>query len=107
MFDSPAPEHHFHLQYQLLPTGHGGSGAGDEGGRGEVSKSDVVTFGVVSKVYTEKDTRVVKCWEEDAEGERQGDGEKEEESKGGGGTENEEEMDKKVKTRLHFGWRHK
>ena len=54
IFENPEPEHHFHLEYQLLPEGAGA----------QVFKTDVVSFGVVSKVYTERDTRVVHCWED-------------------------------------------
>ena len=54
IYDNPSPEHHFHVEYRLLP----GCGSG-------VHRTDVVTYGVVSKVFTEKDSRVVKCWEED------------------------------------------
>ena len=101
MFDSPTPEHYFHLQYQLLPSGYGAGG--EEGGWGGVSKSDVVTFGVVSKVFTEKDARVVMCWEETQEVDGGGGGEGEVD---GGGREGElgEGVSKK---RSHFGWRHK
>ena len=89
VYDSPAPEHHFHLQYQLLPAPAGSERDGaDEEGSGRVSRSDVVTFGVVSKVYTEQDSRVVRCWEEEEEV-----------------AENAE--NKTLNKRTHFGWRHK
>ena len=99
VFDSPTPEHHFHLQYQLLPVGDGG-----EGERGGLSKSDVVTFGLVSKVYTEKDARVVRCWEEveDEEGKVES---KDDDKEGKELEEGNEE--KKTTRRSHFGWRHK
>ena len=72
-----------------------------------MSKSDAVTFGVVSKVYTEKDTRVVKCWEEE-EDEEEDEGEEEEEERGGEGDEEQAEGGKTgKKKRAHFGWRHK
>ena len=105
MYDSPAPEHYFHLQYQLLPPSPCG-GVDDAAGRdGErkggpvYSKSDVVTFRVVSKVYTEQDARVVRCWneKEDEKEEEEREGEKEE----------FEAKEKKTKSRTHFGWRHK
>jgi hypothetical protein len=105
VYDSPAPEHYFHLQYQLLPPSPCG-GVDDAAGRdGErkggpvYSKSDVVTFGVVSKVYTEQDARVVRCWneKEDEKEEEEREGEKEE----------FEAKEKKTKSRTHFGWRHK
>ena len=67
-----------------------------------MSKSDAVTFGVVSKVYTEKDTRVVKCWEEEED-----EGEEEEEERGGEGDEQAEGDKTGKKKRAHFGWRHK
>ena len=51
IYDCPAPGHHFHLQYCLLPGG-------------DVAKTDVVTFDLVSKVFTECEARVVRCWEE-------------------------------------------
>ena len=48
------PQHYFHVEYRLLP-----------GESGRVHGTDVVTFGVVSKVYTDQDSKVVKTWEED------------------------------------------
>ena len=107
VYDSPAPEHHFHLQYQLLPS----TGCSDGGGDGErwgaaVNKSDVVTFGVASKVYTEQDVRVVRCWnekKEEKEPEEEEEGEQREKEESG----EEEREEKKPKTRTHFGWRHK
>ena len=99
VIDSPSPEHYFHLQYQLLPVGYG-----EERGRGGVSKSDVVTFGVVSKVYTERDSRVVRCWEEREDNEVEN---KEEEGRGGDLEEERKETEKISKGRSHFGWRHK
>ena len=109
VYESPAPEHHFHLQYQLLPSSVSGctgdeDGSGSEGGRrgGKVSKSDVVTFGVVSKVYTEQDVRVVRTWNEEEE-EEEGEGQEREK----GETEEEKEGEKRPKMRTHFGWRHK
>ena len=65
-----------------------------------VSKSDVVTFGVVSKVYTEQDVRVVRCWNEEEEQEEE-EGEQREKE------EFEGEEKKPPKSRTHFGWRHK
>lgn len=65
-----------------------------------MSKTDVVTFGVVSKVYTEKDTRVVQCWEEVEES---GGGEEEERE----GEPEEEQESERCKRKSHFGWRHK
>ena len=70
-----------------------------------MSKSDVVTFGVVSKVYTDKDTRVVRCWEEEQEeeeGERESGGEGE-----GVGEEVGVEAETVPKKRAHFGWGHR
>ena len=106
MYESPAPEHCFHLQYQLLPPGGADDAAGRDGERkgGPIySKSDVVTFGVVSKVYTEQVTRVVRCWNE-KEDEKD---EKEEEEEGEGEKEESEGKEKKTESRTHFGWRHK
>lgn len=72
IYDGLQPDHFFHYEYQLLPS----TGKGQQG---QVFKTDVVLFGgVVSKIYTEKDNRVVQCWREEGE---------EEENK--------------------FGWRHK
>ena len=108
MYDSPAPAHHFHLQYQLLPpSGGAGEGVRDEegGGRGDrVSRSDVVTFGVVSKVYTEQGACVVRCWEEEEEEEEDDD---EEEKETGEEVAEEEGEAEKPKKKTHFGWRHK
>lgn len=70
-----------------------------------VNKSDVVTFGVASKVYTEQDVRVVRCWNEKKEEEEEKEKEGEQREKEESGEEEKEE--KKSKTRTHFGWRHK
>ena len=101
IYDLPTPEHYFHLQYQLLP---GGREEGRGEGRGGVSKSDVVTFGVVSKVYTENDCRVVRCWEEEEEEEREGEDVGRE---GSSGDRAEESAQVAKRKRSHFGWRHK
>lgn len=75
IYDGLAPEHYFHYEYQLLPS--------TKGQQGQLFKTDVVVFGgVVSKVYTEKDCRVVQCW-------------------------NEEEDRQLPPRQNHFGWRHK
>lgn len=96
IYDSPTPEHYFHLQYQLLPDGYE-----EVEGMGGRSKTDVVTFGVASKIYTEKDTRVVQCWEEVDESGEEEEGERE------GELREEEQEAEKCKRRSHFGWRHK
>lgn len=44
--------HHIHFRYKLLPA--------EEGGSPKIFKTDMVTFGgVVSKIYTDTDTRVI------------------------------------------------
>ena len=53
VYDAPKPSNYFHMEYQLLPGQ-------------AVYKTDVVTFGVVSKIYTEADSRVVKTFQEGA-----------------------------------------
>ena len=70
-----------------------------------MSETDVVAFGVASKVYTEKDVRVVKCWEEEEDGEGGGErrGEVEKDSR----DEFEETCREGKGKRIHFGWRHK
>ena len=63
IYDDLSPDHFFHYEYQLLPSGD----------KGQVFKTDVVLFGgVVSKIYTEKDNRVVQCWREEEESEGEG-----------------------------------
>ena len=53
VYDAPKPSCYFHMEYQLLP--------------GQAAyKTDVVTFGVVSKIYTDVDSRVVKTFQEGA-----------------------------------------
>ena len=85
IYDGLAPEHYFHYEYQLLPT--------KKGHQGQVFKTDVVVFGgVVSKVYTDKDNRVVQCWST------------EEAESGEEGAESGGEGCLKLN---HFGWRHK
>ena len=80
IYDGLQPEHFFHYEYQLLPP--------HKGHQGQVFKTDVVLFGgVVSKIYTDKDSRVVQCWVEECE---------QEQSRG--------KEDERVNS---FGWRHK
>jgi len=54
VYDAPKPSCYFHVEYQLLPD------------QGSVYKTDVVAFGIVSKVYTDADSRVVKTSPEGA-----------------------------------------
>ncbi|XP_065909362.1 uncharacterized protein [Dysidea avara] len=54
VYDAPKPSCYFHMEYQLLP------------GQASVYKTDVVAFGIVSKVYTDADSRVVKTSPEGA-----------------------------------------
>lgn len=54
VYESVQPQHHFHVEYQLLPSEDAT----------KVYKTDVVTFGVVAKVHTEIDQRVVNVWNE-------------------------------------------
>ena len=58
IYDATPPDHTFHLEYNLVPSGL----SQHEGAR---YKTDVVTFGMVCKVHTDKDSRVIKAWEED------------------------------------------
>ena len=67
-----------------------------------MSETDVVAFGVASKVYTEKDVRVVKFWEEEEE-----DGEGGGERRGEGVMVSQDEFEDGKENRIHFGWRHK
>ena len=54
MYESIKPLHHFHMEYQLTP--------------GTVSptvyKTDIVTYSIIAKVFTEHDERVVNMWKE-------------------------------------------
>ncbi len=54
VYESIKPLHHFHMEYQLTP--------------GTVSptvyKTDIVTYSIVAKVFTEHDERVVNMWKE-------------------------------------------
>lgn len=80
IYEGLPAEHFFHYEYQLLPAG--------KGQQGQVFKTDVVVFGgVVSKIYTDKDNRVVQCWSESEAEEHQ------EQEKGG--------------QLNQYGWRHK
>ena len=55
IYENPVANHHFHLEYQLLP------------GADQVPfKTDVTVYGgVIAKVFTDVDSKVVKTWEED------------------------------------------
>ena len=54
IYESPQPQHRFHIEYHLLP----------EEVQDKTFKTDVVTFGIVTKVHTEHDQRVVNVWKE-------------------------------------------
>ncbi|GFS25099.1 hypothetical protein ElyMa_003432800 [Elysia marginata] len=62
LIEAPRAQNYYHLEYRLLPPEAPGSGAtGDD----ELTKTDVVTYGVACKVYMDKhDARVVKTWQE-------------------------------------------
>lgn len=71
--------HHFHFSYQLLPS--------QDQQPAKIFKTDVVVFGgIVSKVYTDIDTRVIQgcpddddpCDSEEGEGNKEEKGEKKE-----------------------------
>ena len=53
VFESVKAKHHFHIQYNLLP-----------GEKAHVYKTDAIVFGIVSKIFTEHDERVVNTWSE-------------------------------------------
>ncbi|GFO44998.1 hypothetical protein PoB_007150300 [Plakobranchus ocellatus] len=66
LIEAPRAQNYYHLEYRLLPpeptgsTTPGGPGADDE-----LTKTDVVTYGVACKVYMDKhDARVVKTWQD-------------------------------------------
>ena len=60
IYESLPHTHHFHFRYQLLPA--------EEDETPKIFKTDMVTFGgVVSKVYTDVDTRVIQGWPEEVE----------------------------------------
>lgn len=50
--EAPKANGYYHCQYYLLPD--------DE----DPTKTDVVTFGMAAKIYTETDSKVLKTWHE-------------------------------------------
>lgn len=50
--EAPKANGYYHCQYYLLPD--------DE----DPTKTDVVTFGMAAKIYTETDSKVLKTWQE-------------------------------------------
>lgn len=50
--EAPKANGYYHCQYYLLPD--------DE----EPTKTDVVTFGMAAKIYTESESKVLKTWQE-------------------------------------------
>lgn len=54
IYESLKPLHHFHLEYQLVP--------GQE--TGSIYRTDIVTYGIIAKIFTEQDERVVNTWNE-------------------------------------------
>ena len=48
----PKAQSYFHCTYKLLPDDR------------ESVKTDVVTFGVAAKLYTDNDTRVLRTWQD-------------------------------------------
>ena len=51
IYEGIIPQHYFHMEYQLMP-----------GSANELYQTDVVTYGVVAKIYTKHDERVVTTW---------------------------------------------
>lgn len=59
IYESLSHSHHYHLRYQLLPH--------REDQDAKTFKTDMVVFGgVVSKIYTDVDTRVLQGWPEES-----------------------------------------
>ena len=50
--EAPKAQNYYHCQYYLLPDDT------------EAIKTDVVTFGMAAKIYTEHDSKVLKTWQE-------------------------------------------
>ena len=53
IYEAVKPIHHFHLEYQLTP-----------GPQSPVYQTDVVTYDIVAKVFSEHDERVVNVWQD-------------------------------------------
>ena len=53
IYESVKPQNHFHLEYQLIP-----------GLNAPIYCTDVVTYDIVSKIFTDHDERVVSTWNE-------------------------------------------
>lgn len=67
IFENLLPGNYFQIRYQLLPC--------VKNQVPQVFKTDMVTFGgVISKVYTDKYSRVIQCWSELDMDEEQNDG---------------------------------
>lgn len=50
VFEAPKPQNYYHLEYKLFPDDN------------DVIKTDVVTYGVAAKIYTDTDSKVMKTW---------------------------------------------
>ena len=50
VYEAPKPQNYYHLEYKLLPDD------------ADIIKTDVVTYGVAAKIYTESDSKVMKTW---------------------------------------------
>ena len=53
VYESVKPLHNFHIEYQLMP-----------GPLSPVYQTDIVTYSIVAKVFTEQDERIVNIWQE-------------------------------------------
>ena len=53
VFEAPRAQNYYHVEYYLLPE------------EDELSKTDIVTYGMAAKLYMERhDARVIKTWQD-------------------------------------------
>ena len=52
LYEAPKPHFYYHTEYNLFPNDS------------EPVKTDIVTYGVAAKIYSETDSKVLKTWQD-------------------------------------------
>lgn len=52
LYEAPKPHYYYHTEYNLFPNDS------------EPVKTDIVTYGVAAKIYSETDSKVLKTWQD-------------------------------------------
>ena len=52
LYEAPKPHYYYHTEYNLFPNDS------------EPVKTDIVTYGVAAKIYSDADSKVLKTWQD-------------------------------------------